>query len=187
MRRQDRHRLGVGLGPEAVAERAEFAPQRLEILDDPVVDDGDPVGGDRMGVGLGRQAMGRPSGVADADHPLHRLAVETLGEVDELALGASALDAAVNQGRYPGRIIAAVFEAPEPLEKTCRHRLPGDDADDAAHQLFLPRSRERISAAAPGLSTCRPRAIASASEETSLVMTLPAPMLVRAPTSASPI
>ena len=103
MRRQDRHRLGVGLGLEDIAERAELAPQRLVILDDAVVDDGDPVGGDRMGVGLGRQAVGRPAGVADADHPVHRLAVEPPGEVVELALGPPALDLAVDQGCDPGR------------------------------------------------------------------------------------
>ena len=68
MRRQDRHGLGVGLGSEGVAEGRQLAAQRLEILDDAVMDDGDPVGRDRMGIGLGRQAMGRPVGVADADH-----------------------------------------------------------------------------------------------------------------------
>ena len=133
MRRQDRHRLGVGLGPEDVAEVGELAAQGLEILDDAVVDDGDPVGGDRVGVGLGRQAMGRPAGVADADNPLHRLAVEPPGEIAELALGAAALDAAVDQGRNAGRIIAAIFEAPEPFEQPRGDPLLGDDADDAAH------------------------------------------------------
>jgi hypothetical protein len=33
-----------------------------------------------------------------ADHPLHRLAVEPPGEVDELALGATAFDLTVDQG-----------------------------------------------------------------------------------------
>ena len=79
MRRQDRHRLGVGLGLEGVAESAQLAAQRPEILDDAVVDDGNPVGGDRVGVGLGRQPVGRPAGVANADHPLRRLAFEPLG------------------------------------------------------------------------------------------------------------
>src|ERR1044072_8222544 len=40
-----------------------------------------------------------------------------LNEVDELALRAAALDAAVDQGRDPGRIIAAIFEAPQPLDQ----------------------------------------------------------------------
>ena len=85
------------------------------------MDDGDPVGGDRMGVGLGRQAVRRPAGMADADRALHRLVIEPRGEVGELALGAAALDAAVDQGRDPGRIIAAVFETAQPLDQ------PGGD------------------------------------------------------------
>ncbi len=99
--------------------------QCLEILDDAVMDDGDPVGGDRMGVGLGRQAVGRPAGVADADHPLRRIEVEPSGEVDELALGAPAFDMTVDQGGDAGRIIAAVFEAAQPFEEPRGHRSPG--------------------------------------------------------------
>ena len=102
MGRQDRHRLGVGLGLKDMAQGFELAPQRLEILDDAVMNDGDPVGRDRMGVGLGRQAVRRPAGVADADRPLHRLTVEPPGEVVELALGAAALDMAVDEGGDPG-------------------------------------------------------------------------------------
>src|ERR1700730_17285780 len=182
MRRQDRRRLGVGLGPEGVAERRQLMAQGLEILDDAVVDDGDPVGRNRMGVGLGRQTMGSPAGVADADHPLDRLPGETFSEVDELALGAPALNAAVDEGRNPGRIIAAVFETSKSFEKRSSHRVLGDDADDAAHQRFFPRSRCRISVARPGLSTCWPRAIDSASAGTSSVMTLPAGTIAAGPT-----
>ena len=122
-----------------MAEAFELAPQGLEILDDAVVHDGDPVGRDRMGIGLGRQAMGRPAGMPDADHALHRLVVEPPGEVGELALGAAALDAAVDQGRDPGRIIAAVFEAAQPFDEPRRDRVLGDDSDDAAHQSLPPQ------------------------------------------------
>src|SRR5216683_3152894 len=182
MCRQDRHRLGVGVGPERVSEGTELAAQGLEILDDAVMDDGDPVGGDRMRVGLGRQTMGRPAGMADADHPLHRLVTEPLGEVDELAFGTAAFDTPIDQGRNAGRIIAAVFEAPQPFDEARSDRLLGDDADDAAHQFFL-RNRARISAARPGLSTCCPRAIERASAGTSRVTTLPAATIAPAPTA----
>src|ERR1700745_1784515 len=125
-----------------------------------------------MSVGFGRQPGGPPRGVPTADDPLPRLMVEPLGEVDELTLGPPAFDMPVDQGRDPGRIIAAVFEARHPLEQPRRDRLLGDDADDAAHQTFF-RCRARISAARPGLSTCRPRAIDRASAGTSRVMALP--------------
>ncbi len=76
MRHEDRHRLGVGLGVELVAEPRELALQRLEILDDAVMDDGDPVGGDRVGVAFGRLAVRRPARMADADRAVHRLAIK---------------------------------------------------------------------------------------------------------------
>ena len=53
MGRQDRHRLGVGLGPEGIAEFCQLTAQGLKIFDDAVMDNGYPVGCDRMGVGLG--------------------------------------------------------------------------------------------------------------------------------------
>ncbi len=112
MRRQHPHRLGVGVGPEHVAQRGELAAQGLEILDDAIVHDSDPVGGDRMGIGLGRQAMRRPAGVPDADHPLYRLVIEPPGEVDELAFRSPAFDASVDQRPDSGRIVPAIFEAP---------------------------------------------------------------------------
>src|SRR6202045_4179627 len=148
-------------------------PQGLEILDNAIVDDRNPVGGNRVGIGLGRQAVGRPAGVPDTDRPLYRLVIDPPGEVGELALGAAALDTPVDQSRDAGRIIAAVFEAAQPLEQPRRDRVPGDDADNTAHQFFLP-SRTRISAARPGLSTCCPRAIDSASAGASPGITLAA-------------
>ena len=54
-------------------------------------------------------------------------------------------------------------------------------AFDPAHQFFL-RSRARISAARPGLSSCSPRAIDSASAGTSRTITLPAATIARSPT-----
>ena len=78
--------------------------------------------------------------------------LEPAGEVAELALGPAALDPAVDQGRDPGRIIAAVFEPTQPLDQPRCDPFLADDADDAAHQP-RPRCRARISAARPGFST----------------------------------
>jgi len=65
-------------GLKDIAECRQFAPQRLEILDDSVVNDGDAVRGDRMGVGLGGQAMRRPAGVPDPDPPLDRFLLQAV-------------------------------------------------------------------------------------------------------------
>ena len=82
--------LGVGLGAEHGALLFELVAQLAEILDDAVVDDGEPVGRVRMGVVLGRLAVGRPAGVADADGAGERLAREPRFEIAQLALGAAA-------------------------------------------------------------------------------------------------
>ena len=71
---QMRDHFGVGLAAEFGAVLAEPFAQLAEILDDAVMHDRDAVGGVRMGVALGRLAVGRPAGVADADLAGERLA-----------------------------------------------------------------------------------------------------------------
>src|SRR5579863_2553458 len=146
------------------------------------MDDGDPVGRDRMGVAFGRLPVRRPAGVTDADRALHRLALQPGREICQLALGPPPLDAAVDQGRDPGRIIAAVFQAPQPLDQLGRDRFPRNNPDDAAHQPFFLCNRARSSLARPGLSTWRARAIVSASGGTSAVTTLPVATYAPSPT-----
>ncbi len=103
--------LGIGLGRECVALRGQFLAQRLEILDDAVVHDGEARRGVRMGVRFVRLAVGRPARVADADRARQRRRRELRLEVLELALGAPALDPAVFERRDPGRIVAPDIRA----------------------------------------------------------------------------
>ena len=58
--------LRVGLAGDGAARRGDLPPQRLKILDDAVVDDGDAVGRVRMRVRFSRSAVRRPARVADA-------------------------------------------------------------------------------------------------------------------------
>ncbi len=88
--------LAVGLALEAAALGLHLLAQRLEILDDAVVDDGDAVDDVRMGVADRRRAVRRPAGVGDADLAGQRLRGERAGEIVELALGAAALEPAVD-------------------------------------------------------------------------------------------
>ena len=80
------------------------------------------LGGVRMGVDLGRRAVGRPAGVADADAAGERRAAELVLEVAELALGAAAREVAVLQRRDAGRIVAAVFQPLQRIDQQRRHR-----------------------------------------------------------------
>ncbi len=123
-RHHQRDDFGVGLALEGEAEAGELGLQRLEILDDAVMDDGDFARRDRMRVALRRHAMRRPARMADADMALHRLTIEQRRERRQLALGPAALDRAVDQGRDAGRIIAAIFQrAPQPVDEQWRHFL----------------------------------------------------------------
>ena len=90
--------LGVGLGRENRAVVLELGLELAEILDDAVVDERQPLGRVRMGVHLGRRAVGRPARMADAGVAGERRAAELLLEVPELALGPAALEMARLRG-----------------------------------------------------------------------------------------
>ena len=126
--------FAVGLSREFGALGLEFTAQFGEILDDAVVHDGELFGGMRMGVVLGRAAVRRPSGVADADCARERLALQPLLQVFELALGTPARQRAGFDRGDAGRIIAAIFETLERLKKLRRNRFIADNSDNAAHR-----------------------------------------------------
>src|SRR5262245_15880718 len=85
-----RRDLGVGLGFELVALRNELVFERLIVLDDAVVNDGDAAAGQmRMRVRLGDAAMRRPARVRDAEPAGERLRRELALEVRDLADGAA--------------------------------------------------------------------------------------------------
>src|SRR5207237_7434030 len=91
-------------------------------LFDAVMHHRDPVGRDRMGVLLVRLAVRRPTGMADPNRALYRLALQPGHEVGKLAFGAPALDPAVGQGRDAGGVVAA---SREPLAAALELRRAG--------------------------------------------------------------
>ena len=127
--------LAVGLRLEGAAGRLHLLAKRPEILDDAVVDERDPADDVGMGVADGRSAVGRPARMGDPDRSGERPGGELGGEIVELALGPAALERAVQDRADAGRVIAAIFEAPQALHEPVGHFLPPDDADDSAHVL----------------------------------------------------
>ena len=115
----------------------------------------------RMGVALRRLAVGRPARVADADRAGQRLAAEPRLEIDQLALGAAALDVAVDQRGDARRIVAAIFQPLQRLDQQGRDRRLADDSDDAAHGRIVRREGgyffflARLAAAARAFSFAR--------------------------------
>src|SRR6185436_11184367 len=127
-----RDHLGVGLAVEVGALFLQLFAQFPEVLDDAVVHDSELFGGVRMRVVLRRLAVGRPSGVADADQSLERVALQPRLEIAELALGTPARQRATLERGDTGGIVAAVFEALERVDKLPRHRFMAENSNDSA-------------------------------------------------------
>jgi hypothetical protein len=124
----------IGLGGEDMALGGQLLAQFAEILDDAVVDDGEPAARMRMGVGLGRAPMRRPAGVADAARSQQRRGRELLLEIAQLAAGAKARELALLERGDSGRVVAAIFQPLQRLDQGGRDRLASENADDAAHE-----------------------------------------------------
>jgi len=127
--------LGISLGLEAHALVLELGAQLLKVLDDAVMDQRHPLGGVGMRVGDGRGPMRRPAGVANADRPRQRRAVQLRFQARDLAFGPAPLYAPIDQRRHAGRIVAAIFQPLQPVQQQRRDRPPPDNPNDPAHSL----------------------------------------------------
>ena len=132
--------FGVGVGGERVAAVGEAASQHLEVLDDPVVDDGHAAGGVelRVRVAVGRRAVRGPARVADAGGRRRQPPLDAVREVVELALGACEVELVLLvEKRDARRVVAPVLEAPEAFEDERAGGPRAGVADDAAHNAVL--------------------------------------------------
>ena len=127
------HGFGVGFAFEIGARK--FGPQFAVILDDAVMDHGDGAVLVGVGIGLGRGAMGGPTGVPDARLARQGFMHQPVGEVDELAHGAAAGKMAILQRRDARAVIAAIFQPLERLEDQGGDLMAAQNADDTAHGL----------------------------------------------------
>ena len=132
-RQQLGHDFSVSVAVEAPALGHQLVLEDLDILDDSVVHNRHPAGGDRMGVALRGFAVRRPARMADADGATERLLREAMIEIDQLAFGAAALDTAVHQGRDARRIVAAILEPLQGFEQQRRDGRLTDYSDYTAH------------------------------------------------------
>src|SRR3546814_19899116 len=58
---------------------------------------------------------------------------EFLDQIGEFPFGAATDQRAVLDRADPGRIIAAIFHAAQPVDEAIRHLILADDSDDSAH------------------------------------------------------
>ena len=89
--------------------------------------------GMRMGVVLGRLAVGGPAGVPDAGMAGERLGPQSRFEILEFAFGAAALEMVAFQRGDACGIVAAIFKTLERIHHLLRDRTAPENADNAAH------------------------------------------------------
>ena len=145
--------FGVGLAGEFRALLFQHLPQFAKILDDAVMDHGDVVGGVRMGVVLGRLAMGGPAGMADAGMARERFGPQPRFEILQLAFGAAAVEMIAFQRGDACGIVAAIFQPLERIHQLLRDRTASQNADNAAHADQYPQIDEKSPKRRPPLLT----------------------------------
>src|SRR5262245_6334341 len=86
-----------------------------------------------MRVALGRPAVRRPAGMADADRARERLACQPRLKIAQLAFGAPAGKLPAFQRGDAGGIVASIFEPLERVDQRGRDRLTPEYAHNSAH------------------------------------------------------
>src|SRR5262249_54020374 len=130
----------------------------------------------RVGVLFRRAAVGGPARVTDAVVAGDRVVVDGIFERRELAGASSQLDISVVHDRHAGRVIAAIFEAPQSVDQNRDDLFGADIADDPAHIVsFFSRPPH------PPMSRCRPALTASAPAGTFSRIVAPLPTYDPAP------
>src|SRR5258708_14097116 len=137
--------FGIGFRSETVAQVLKIGAECLVILDDPVVHDGDAAARDlRVGVVRGRNAMGGPSGVRNADVAADRSRVERVLENLHLADRPQTRDPTALDHGDAGRIVAAVFQATQSLHEDGNRVALRNDTHHSTHVRPAPVAEKRL-------------------------------------------
>lgn len=144
---QVRDDLGVGLGGEPDAGVLQLGAEPGEVLDDAVVDDGDPAGlvEVRVGVTVGGRAVRGPPGVTEpgARHR-QRPFLQRLLQVHQLPGPLGRGQRAVGDDRHARGVVTAVFEPAQPLDDDVERWAMSCVSHDPAHGGHCNRTRPRI-------------------------------------------
>ena len=126
----------VRLRSEGVSRLCQLGAQRLEILDDAIVDDGDaPVGLVGMGVRFKRRPVGGPAGVGNADAPAHRPLGQLRHQFPHFAHLPAHLDAGavLPQQANSGGVIASILQTLKTFQQNGADVAVANRAHNSAH------------------------------------------------------
>jgi hypothetical protein len=136
---QHRQNFRVGLAGEFMSLLAKEFLERGVIFDDAVVNQGDPpaVVRVRVGIALGRRAVGRPAGMGHADLcRRQRLLAQSIFKHRNPPDGPADVQVVrLIYDRHPRRIVTPVFQSLEPLDQERLGDLASDVGDDSAHAI----------------------------------------------------
>ena len=132
---QVREHFGVGLRMKGVAFAGELLAQGGVVFNHAIVAEHELAAlvGVRVRVLIGHTAVGGPAGVRDADGTGRRRLLDQLGEAGDAADAFADFDLPLRQRRHPRRIVAAIFQPAQSIEKDGDCGFAADVADDAAH------------------------------------------------------
>ena len=102
--------FGIGLGLEGVSFGGQLVFQFRVVFDDAVVYKAQPLCAVRMGVDVGRNAVGSPTGMPDAAASRQRMGCQSLGKHRQPAGGFDGFEAALAEYGNARRVIAAIFQ-----------------------------------------------------------------------------
>jgi hypothetical protein len=133
---QVRNDFGVRLGGELVPGLLQVEAKLAVVLDDPVEHDRHlavVAGGERMCVLLGDAAVRRPAGVAEAGRRGGDVRLRSVLQELEVPDRADVLESPLFEECDAGRVVAAIFEAREPLQQQRPRGSTTDVSNDPAH------------------------------------------------------
>ena len=92
-----------------------------------------------MGVLFGGAAVGGPAGVADAEGAVDGMLAQHLFQVAQLARRAAHLKRGAGGAAHGDarRVVAAVFQPPQPFDDDRNYLLGADITDNSAHEVIL--------------------------------------------------
>jgi hypothetical protein len=97
-----RYHFAISLAQELPTVGDQLIAQRLEILDDPIVDERNAPGDVRVRIAHGRSAVRGPTRVRDTDDTVQRLLLQFAVQVLQLAFGTPALKSTLGDGADAG-------------------------------------------------------------------------------------
>src|SRR3954468_2022630 len=129
--------FGIRIGSKTIPAGQQTRPYFVVVFDDAVMNYSEAILADMgMRVTFRRNAMGRPTGVSDANVAMYCRLCRHFGKRGNPAGTAQAMQPAINH-RDTGGIVTAVFQLAQSFQQDRNYVAPSDSANDSAHKYPL--------------------------------------------------